>query len=62
MAMVTDMAMDMAMDMVMDMDTMVKHQLFICPINFSKFDLDLSESSQKKHTPDTKSIKIHSLK
>ena len=51
---IMDTLMDMAMDMVMDMDTMVKQQLFICPTNFSKFDLDLSESSQKKHTPDTK--------
>merc|ERR1719507_2538783 len=54
---IMDTLMDMAMDMVTDMDTMVKQQLFICPTNFSKFDLDLSESSQKKHTPDTKSIK-----
>merc|ERR1719154_223780 len=46
--------MDTPMDMAMVMDTMVKQQLFICPTNFSKFDLDLSESSQKKHTPDIK--------
>ena len=59
---IMDTPMDMAtMDMVV-MDTMVKQQLFIGPTNFSKFDLDLSESSQKKHTPDIKNIKIHSLK
>ena len=52
---IMDTPMGMAiMDMVV-MDTMVKkQQLFICPSNFSKFDLDLSESSQKKHTPDIK--------
>ena len=55
-------AMDMATEDMVAMDTMVKQQLFICPTNFSKFDLDLYESSQKKHTPDIKNIKIHSLK
>ena len=53
---------DMATEDMVAMDTMVKQQLFICPTNFSKFDLDLYESSQKKHTPDIKNIKIHSLK
>ena len=55
-------AMDMATEDMVAMDTMVKQKLFICPTNFSKFDLDLYESSQKKHTPDIKNIKIHSLK
>ena len=51
---IMDTPMGMAiMDMVV-MDTMVKQQLFICHSNFSKFDLDLPESSQKKHTPDIK--------
>ena len=59
---IMDTPMDMAMEDMVAMDTMVKQQLFICPTNFSKFDLDLSESSQKKHTPDIKNIKIHSLK
>ena len=53
---------DMATEDMVAMDTMVKQQLFICPTNFCKFDLDLYESSQKKHTPDIKNIKIHSLK
>ena len=47
---IMDTPMDMAMEDMVAMDTMVKQQLFICPTNFSKFDLDLSESSQKKHT------------
>jgi hypothetical protein len=59
---IMDTPMDTAMEDMVAMDTMVKQQLFICPTNFSKFDLDFSESSQKKHTPDIKNIKIHSLK
>merc|ERR1712106_1026912 len=50
MDMVMAMAMDMDMVMVMDMvmDTMVKQQLFNCSKSSVK-EVDLSESSQKRH-------------
>merc|ERR1712236_127426 len=71
-----DMAMDMDMErgklppaiiimvMVMDMvmDTMVKQYLFISFSKFCCIHWNLLESSQQKHRPYLKRIKIHSLK